>query len=126
MKAVKAILVVTVLILIFASCPVQLPFRSLDDQVNQAVDTAGEKNKELVDNVVAAIAEGDLSGLAEFLAAEDRDGELAALLMEYGIPQSQTASVTCIGLEGPTVDDLKEALDRPVVLAECLSELCND
>ena len=78
--------------LLMTSCrsPVQLP-GGADEEIQEAVEQATEKSQELLADVSEAITSGDFSGLQQFLAAEDRDGELEALLAQHGITASTKA-----------------------------------
>ena len=96
--------------MVFFSCPSPVDSGLTDDEeLDQAVEEAGDKSQDLLETVSKALTTGDYSELKQFLAEEDENGELAAILSQYGIdPSSKALPRGFDSGEGPSADDLQD------------------
>ncbi len=97
--------------LVLTSCPSPIvsPGLSDEEELQKAAEQADEKSQDLLGHVSKALTEGDYSGLKQYLAEEDENGELAALLAQYGITVSGKAVARGFSLgEGPSAADLQD------------------
>ncbi|UCB45445.1 MAG: hypothetical protein JSV25_14745 [Spirochaetota bacterium] len=103
------------LILLWA-CSITTDFPEEDPEVQKAVQEAEKKTMEVINLLVEEKATGDSKGVDQFLAQEDPDGEIAALLEDYGggvaIPIPRDVGV--LGELWPP--ELKDFQDGDVVL----------
>ncbi len=97
--------------LVLTSCPSPIvsPGLSDEEELQKATEQADEKSQDLLGHVSDALTVGDSSGLQQYLAEEDENGELAALLAQYGVTVSGKAFARGFSLgEGPSAADLED------------------
>jgi hypothetical protein len=87
-----------------------------DPEVQKAVQEAEQKTMEVIDLLVEAKATGESKGVDQFLEQEDPDGEIAALLEDYGggvtIPMPRGLGM----IQGSWPPLLEDFVDGDVVL----------